>query len=206
MNDLSRQAHWENVYATRGEREVSWFQERPALSLELIRAAGATPRSAVIDVGGGASRLVDALLADGFAAVTVLDISAGALAASRRRLGSAAATVTWIVSDITTWEPPQAYDLWHDRAVLHFLTNEADRADYVMRLVKALRPGGRAIIGTFALDGPERCSGLPVVRYDAASLANLLGPQFDLVEGRTQDHATPMGGTQRFQFSLFRRR
>jgi len=206
MNDLSRQAHWENVYATRGEREVSWFQERPALSLELIRAAGATPRSAVIDVGGGASRLVDALLTDGFTAVTVLDISAAALAASRRRLGSAATRVTWIVADITTWEPAQAYDLWHDRAVLHFLTNEADRAAYVMRLMQALRLGGHAIIGTFALDGPERCSGLPVVRYDASRLANLLGPQFDLVESRTQDHATPMGGTQRFQFSLFRRR
>ena len=206
MNDLSRQAHWENVYATRGEREVSWFQERPALSLELIRAAGATPASSVIDVGGGASRLVDALLADGFAAVTVLDISAAALAASRGRVGSGATKVTWIVADITTWEPAQAYDLWHDRAVLHFLTNEADRAAYVMRLMQALRLGGHAIIGTFALDGPERCSGLPVVRYDASRLANLLGPQFDLVESRTQDHATPMGGTQRFQFSLFRRR
>ena len=206
MNDLSRQSHWENVYATRGEREVSWFQERPALSLELIRAAGATPRSAVIDVGGGASRLVDALLTDGFTAVTVLDISAAALAASRRRLGSAATRVTWIVADITTWEPPQAYELWHDRAVLHFLINEADRAAYVMRLVKALRPGGHAIIGTFALDGPERCSGLPVVRYDASSLASLLGPQFELVESRMQDHATPMGGVQRFHFGLFRRR
>jgi len=206
MNDPSRQAHWENVYTTRGEREVSWFQEQPTVSLELIRAAGATPASSVIDVGGGASRLVDALLADGFAAVTVLDISAAALAASGRRLGSAATGVTWIVADITTWEPPQIYDLWHDRAVLHFLTSEADRAAYVMRLMKALRPGGHAIIGTFAIDGPERCSGLPVVRYDAASLGKLLGPQFVLVESRTQDHATPMGGTQRFQFSLFRRR
>jgi len=206
MNDLSRQAHWENVYATRGEREVSWFQERPALSLELIGAAGATPASSVIDVGGGASRLVDALLAGGFKVVTVLDISAAALTASRRRIGSAAATVTWIVSDITTWEPPQTYDLWHDRAVLHFLTDAGDRAAYVTRLMKALRPGGHAIIGTFALDGPERCSGLPVVRYDASRLANLLGPQFELVDSRTQNHATPMGGTQRFQFSLFQRR
>jgi len=206
MNDLSRQAHWENVYTTRGEREVSWFQERPALSLELIHTAGATPGSSVIDVGGGASRLVDALLAEGFAAVTVLDISGAALVASRRRLGSAGAAVTWIVADITNWEPPRAYDVWHDRAVLHFLTDQADRAAYVMRLMKALRPGGHAIIGTFALDGPERCSGLPVVRYDASSLASLLGPQFELVESRMQDHATPMGGVQRFHFGLFRRR
>jgi SAM-dependent methyltransferase len=206
MTEVSRQAHWENVYATRGEREVSWFQERPAPSLDLIRAAGATPRSSVIDVGGGASRLVDALLADGFTAVTVLDISEAALATAKRRLGSKAADVTWIVADITTWEPPQAYDLWHDRAVLHFLTDASDRAAYVTRLKQALRSGGHAIISTFALDGPERCSGLPVVRYDAKSLAELLGNEFDLIETRTQDHPTPMGGVQRFQFSVFRRR
>jgi len=206
MSDVSRQAHWENVYATRGEREVSWFEEQPALSLELIGAAGATPRSSVIDVGGGASRLVDALLADAFEAVTVLDISEPALSAAKRRLGSKAAQVTWVVADVTTWEPSQQYDLWHDRAVLHFLTDASDRAAYVARLAEALRPGGHAIIGTFALDGPERCSGLPVVRYNAASLAALLGPDFDLVETRTHAHKTPMGGVQRFQFSLFRRR
>ena len=203
MNETNRQAHWQNVYATRGEREVSWFEERPALSLDLISAAGGTPRSSVIDVGGGASRLVDALLADGFEAVTVLDISEAALAAVKRRLGSKAASVTWIVSDITAWEPAERYDLWHDRAVLHFLTDASDRAAYVARLEKALQPGGHAIIGTFALDGPERCSGLPVVRYDARSLSELLGPEFDLVEELRQEHPTPMGSTQRFQFSLF---
>lgn len=206
MSDVSRQTHWENVYTTRGEREVSWFQERPALSLELIHAAGTTPHSSVIDVGGGASRLVDALLADGFEAVTVLDISELALAAAKGRLGNKASGATWIIADIATWEPPRQYDLWHDRAVLHFLTEEADRAAYVARLKKALRRGGHAIIGTFALDGPERCSGLPVVRYDAKSLAALLGPEFELLDTRRQDHHTPMGGVQRFQFSLFRRR
>ena len=206
MNDVSRQAHWQNVYTTRGEREVSWFEERPALSLELIRAAGATPRSSVIDVGGGASRLVDALLTDGFAAVTVLDISEAALAAAKRRLGGRAADVTWLVADITTWEPSQHYDVWHDRAVLHFLTEESDGAAYVARLKQALRPGGHAIIGTFALDGPERCSGLPVVRYDAKSLADLLGTDFELVDARTHVHHTPTGVIQRFQFSVFRRR
>ena len=201
-----RQSHWENVYATRGEREVSWFEERPTLSLELIRAAGATPRSSVIDVGGGASRLVGALLADGFAAVTILDISEPALSAAKRRLGSKAAGATWIVADITTWEPPEVYDVWHDRAVLHFLTDAADRAAYVARLTKALRPGGHAIIGTFALDGPEQCSGLPVVRYDASNLGKLLGTEFELVQTRSHAHQTPIGGVQRFQFSLFRRR
>jgi SAM-dependent methyltransferase len=206
MNDVTRQAHWQNVYSTRGEREVSWFEERPALSLELIRAAGATPRSSVIDVGGGASRLVDSLLADGFDVVTVLDISEAALSAAKRRLGGKAADVTWIVADITTWEPSQVYDLWHDRAVLHFLTDASDRAAYAARLNEALRPGGHAIIGTFALDGPERCSGLPVVRYDAKSLADLLGTDFELVDARTHTHHTPMGSIQRFQFSVFRRR
>ena len=150
---MSRQAHWENVYSTRGEREVSWFQERPALSLELIRAAGATARSFVIDIGGGASRLVDALVAEGFDSVAVLDLSEAALAATKARLGDKAAKVTWIVADVTTWEPSQRYDVWHDRAALHFLTDAADRAAYVARLARALRPGGHAIIGTFALDG-----------------------------------------------------
>jgi len=206
MDHASRQAHWESVYASRGEREVSWFEEAPVLSLALIRTAGATPRSSVIDIGGGASRLVDALLAEGFEAVSVLDLSDAALSAARARLGGRAAKVTWIVADVTTWEPTQAYDLWHDRAALHFLTDAVDRAAYVARLAKALRPGGHAVIGTFALDGPERCSGLPVVRYDAASLATLLGPDFALVETRAHAHRTPTGGAQRFQFSLFRRR
>lgn len=206
MDHVSRQGHWESVYAARGERDVSWFEERAAVSLDLIRVAGATPRSSVIDIGGGASRLVDALLADGFESVTVLDISEAALSAAKSRLGDKAAKATWIVADVTTWEPSQRYDLWHDRAAFHFLTDATDRAAYVARLVKAVRPGGHAVIGTFALDGPERCSGLPVVRYGAASLAKVLGADFELVETRAHAHRTPMGGVQRFQFSLFRRR
>jgi SAM-dependent methyltransferase len=205
MNNTSRQAHWENVYTTRREAEVSWFQEQPTLSLELIRQAGVTPGASVIDIGGGASRLVDVLLAEGFA-VTVLDISDAALAAARRRLGPKAAAARWIVADMTTWEPAALYDLWHDRAVLHFLTDQSDRAAYVARLAKALRSGGHAIIGTFALDGPERCSGLPVERYDATKLALLLGPEFEPVAARTHAHQTPAGAIQRFQFCLFRRR
>ena len=206
MNNPTRQAHWENLYATRGEGEVSWFQEHPTVSLDLIRAAGATPHSSVIDIGGGASRLVDALLDEGFDAVTVLDISAAALAAAQRRLGAKAAKATWIVADMTTWEPAALYDLWHDRAVLHFLTEASDRAAYLARLTKALRPGGHAIIGTFALDGPERCSGLPVVRYDGESLAALLGPGFERVATQPHAHQTPTGAIQRFQFSTFRSR
>jgi SAM-dependent methyltransferase len=205
MNDANRGAHWENVYRTKGEHEVSWFQESPSVSLELIRSAGATRHSAVVDIGGGASRLVDALVGEGYAAVTVLDLSESALAAARTRLGPAAAGVTWIVADVVNWTPPRRFDLWHDRAAFHFLTDAADRTAYVECLREALAPGGHAIIATFALDGPERCSGLPVVRYDAVSLGKVLGSAFNLVETRRHDHHTPMGSTQRFQFSVFRR-
>jgi SAM-dependent methyltransferase len=205
MDDTKRGAHWENVYRTKGERELSWFQEIPSISSELIRSACATSHSAVVDIGGGASRLVDALVDEGFEDVTVLDLSESALAAAKTRLGPTAAGVTWIVADVVRWEPLQRYDIWHDRAAFHFLTDEADRIAYVECLREALRPGGYAIIATFALDGPERCSGLPVVRYDAASLGKVLGDVFNLVETRRHDHHTPIGSIQRFQFSMFRR-
>jgi 2-polyprenyl-3-methyl-5-hydroxy-6-metoxy-1,4-benzoquinol methylase len=205
MSDSNRGEHWENVYRTKGEREVSWFQETPALSLELIRSVGATHHSPIVDIGGGASRLVDAMVDEGYEAVSVLDLSESALAAVKTRLGQAAARVTWIVADVVAWQPRQHYDVWHDRAAFHFLTDAADRSAYAARLREALRPGGHAIIATFALDGPERCSGLPVVRYDAASLGQILGDAFSLIETRRHDHHTPMGSTQRFQFSVFRR-
>jgi SAM-dependent methyltransferase len=207
MDNVSRQAHWEKVYSRKTETELSWFQETPAPSLDLIAATGATTGASIVDVGGGSSRLVDALLDKGLAAITVLDLSASALAAARARLGARAGKVQWVVGDITEWQPAAAvYDLWHDRATLHFLTEEADRAAYVDCLAKALRPGGHAIIATFALDGPERCSGLPVVRYDAESLLRLLGNGFELVDSRCHVHRTPWGTDQRFQFSLLRRR
>jgi SAM-dependent methyltransferase len=205
MSGPDRSEHWEGVYRTKGEREVSWFQETPAISLQLIRAAGATPHSAIVDIGGGASRLVDALVDGGYEALTVLDLSESALAAAKARLGASAAQVTWIVADVVGWKPRQRYDVWHDRAAFHFLTDAADRTAYAACLGEALRPGGHAIMATFALDGPERCSGLPVVRYDATSLGEVLGDAFSLVETRRHDHRTPMGSTQRFQFSVFRR-
>lgn len=204
MDIVSRQAHWETVYTTKGEAEVSWFQESASVSLELMDALAITNRAAVVDIGGGASRLVDGLVAKGFDRVTVLDLSDGALATAKRRLGEAAAKVEWIVADVTLWEPDKVYDLWHDRAAFHFLTDAADRAAYADRLRRALRPGGHAIIATFAPDGPERCSGLPVVRYDSASLLATLGPGFDLVADRRQAHTTPWGAVQRFQFSALR--
>lgn len=204
MESASRQTHWETVYTTKGESEVSWFQADPAVSLDLIAAAGATPASAIIDIGGGASRLVDHLVAGGFLDVSVLDLSEAALKAARARLGDRAEQVHWQAADVTQWEPLRAYDIWHDRAAFHFLTEEQDRVAYRACLMRALKGGGHAIIATFALDGPERCSGLPVVRYDAASLARTLGRDFDLIDTRSHAHATPSGATQSFQFSVFR--
>jgi SAM-dependent methyltransferase len=206
VNDVSRQKHWDDAYTNKGENEVSWFQESPTPSLELMTLVGATPRTSVVDIGGGASRLADALVEKGFRSVTVLDLSEAGLAAAKARLGSRADQVKWLVADVTTWGPQQVYDLWHDRATFHFLTEEADRTAYVERLKRAVRPGGHAIIGTFAPDGPERCSGLPVVRYDAASLSQVLGSAFELLEGRRHEHMTPRQAEQRFQFSVFRRR
>jgi SAM-dependent methyltransferase len=205
MSAGTRQGHWEGVYTSKGEQEVSWFQESPEPSLALIKQAGATRDTAIIDVGGGASRLVDTLIGLDYADLTVLDLSAAALAAAQARLGRNAEKVRWIAADVTAWEPPRAYDLWHDRAAFHFLTEESDRQAYVMRLTQALKPGGHVIIATFALDGPERCSGLPVMRYDSKNLAEVLGSAFVLLNSQGREHATPWGTQQRFQFSTFRR-
>ena len=203
MSATDRQAHWQNVYTSKGENEVSWFQDRPAISLEFIAAAKVRPDAAIIDIGGGASRLVDALLDDGYSNLAVLDLSEAALASSRARIGPRAEAVKWMAADVTTWQPSGQYDVWHDRAAFHFLTEETDRQAYVSRLKTALRDGGQAIIGTFALDGPERCSGLPVTRYDAASLAAALGPRFRLLANRVEEHRTPWDAPQLFQFSRF---
>lgn len=201
-----RTTHWQNVYATKGEAEVSWFQASPAISLEMVRAACPDRVAAIIDIGGGASRLVDALLQDGYRNVAVLDLSANALDAAKVRIGGAASTVDWIVADATTWRPAKTWDVWHDRAAFHFLTDPLDRAAYVERLRSAVAPGGHVIIATFAPDGPEKCSGLPVQRHDSASLSAELGPEFELVETRSETHRTPWHSTQAFQFSRFRRR
>lgn len=199
-----RTSHWQTVYTTKAEADVSWYQDKPATSLRLIRDANATPASRIIDIGGGASRLVDALLAAGYRAVTVLDISAAALDVARARIGERAAEVDWIAADVTTWTPHQHYDIWHDRAAFHFLTAEQDRRAYIENLRRAVMPGGQIIIGTFALDGPEKCSGLAVQRYDARRLADTLGPAFELLDSCSEAHHTPWGAIQQFQFSRFR--
>jgi SAM-dependent methyltransferase len=202
----ARRGHWEGVYTTKGEAEVSWFQETPGPSLELLRLIGAAPSSALIDIGGGASRLVDSLVAQGFVNITVLDVSAAALAKARARLGDEAGKVKWVAADVTQWQPPETYDVWHDRAAFHFLTDPGDQAAYVQALKQALRGGGHAIIGTFALDGPEKCSGLPVQRHNAESLGALLGPDFALIDSRRHEHVTPWDSVQKFHFGTFRRR
>ena len=149
--------------------------------------------------------MADTLVAEGYHSVSVLDVSEKALATSRDRLGPRAKNVAWIVADVTAWRPDKSYDLWHDRAAFHFLTEPADRAAYAERVRNAVRPGGHVIIGTFAPDGPERCSGLPVARHDAASISEVLGPSFKLIENRQHNHQTPGGTIQRFQFSRFQR-
>jgi SAM-dependent methyltransferase len=171
----------------------------------LIVQAGATSKSAIIDIGGGASRLVDHLVEQGFEDVTVLDLSDAALKVAKARLGARADRVHWLVADATIWEPVKRYDIWHDRAAFHFLTDASDRAVYIARLARGLKTGGHAIIATFALDGPEKCSGLPVARYDSASLGRTLGTGFKLVHTQRHEHATPWGSRQIFQFSVFRR-
>jgi len=205
METTGRKDHWESIYGTKSEDEVSWFQASPSVSLDLVAREGVGTDSKIIDIGGGASRLVDALLERGFAHVTVLDIAEAALDQARRRLGTRATSVTWICADITRWTPGSPYDVWHDRAVFHFLTEARDRDAYKAALRASLRPGGIAIIATFALDGPERCSGLPIVRYSPQTLAQELGPAFSLLDSATQEHHTPFATVQKFQFSRFRR-
>lgn len=198
--------HWEQVYTTRPADTVSWFQAHAERSLRLIRDTGVRKDASIIDVGGGASTLVDDLLADGYTHLSVLDLSGAALAAARRRLGALAANVQWIEADITNATlPAHAYDVWHDRAVFHFLVTPADRAAYLRAVLRAVRPGGHVIVATFAEDGPAKCSGLPVQRYRAAELHAEFGDAFSLVHHEKEAHHTPSGAIQRFVYCYCRR-
>lgn len=197
--------HWEQVYATHLEDEVSWFEAFPETSLALIRSCGLSPNALILDVGAGASCLPDALLSEGYMNLAVLDVSPSALERTRQRLGDRAQSVGFIVADIVNWRPDFQVDLWHDRAMLHFLISDADRAAYAESLRAAVRAGGYVIISNFAPTGPERCSGLPVVRADQSAIAHLLGPEFELLEAFEKDHTTPKGRKQRFLFTRFRR-
>jgi SAM-dependent methyltransferase len=196
--------HWEGIYSTRDPHQVSWFQSVPEQSLALVRLAGLEPSSPILDVGSGASTLVDKLVADGYSDITSLDISEAALNVSRRRLGSSP-KVSYVVGDVTTWVPLRRFALWHDRAVFHFMVEDEARAAYKRTLADALGPGSKAIVSTFALDGPERCSGLPVRRYSAATLAAELADVLTPAEVRHEMHVTPSGATQSFVYILFER-
>jgi len=193
--------HWEKVYQTKQPDAVSWFQEHATRSLELIRSVGTSLNANVIDVGGGASTLVDDLIRNGFKNVSVLDLSASALEVARKRLGAEGDKVTWIAGDIRTVNlPDHAYDIWHDRAVFHFLTDPADRAAYVQQVMRSVKPGGHVIVATFAPDGPEQCSGLPVARYAPVELHQEFGPSFELLEHMSEEHKTPWGSVQHFVY------
>lgn len=199
-----RADHWHQVYTEKQPESVSWYQPAPDQSLRALDRFDAGPAKSLIDIGGGASTLVDALLERGWHDLTVLDIAAPALAAAQARLGDQAAAVTWTVADITSWQPPRRYDIWHDRAVFHFLTEPQQRADYLRALGAGLAKGGLAIIATFASDGPEKCSGLAVERYDADKLARTLGQQFTLEAHWRDEHLTPWGSAQVFTWCVFR--
>lgn len=200
-------AHWEAVHEARSPTELSWYQPQPTRSLELIEQLGLTPSTAIIDVGGGTSTLVDALLDRGVARVTVLDISRAALEHSKARLGARAASVEWIEAEITSVDLGESalYDVWHDRALFHFLTDRDDRRRYVSTVSRAVKPGGAALIATFALHGPSRCSGLDVMRYDSESLARELGSEFSVERSVDDLHHTPSGVVQAFTYTVLRR-
>ena len=201
---MNREAHWNRIYETKPTTAVSWYQRSPDVSRALI-LKHAPPPCRVIDVGGGASTLVDVLLDEGYTLPVVLDVSKSALERTRERLASRAELVEWVVADVTSMPAPEEVDLWHDRAVLHFLTDVGDQAAYAELACRTIRKGGHAVIGTFAQDGPERCSGLPVRRHDAASVLRLLGGAFELVEESREIHMTPTGAEQRFQWTVARR-
>lgn len=195
---MGDRAHWDERYRTVGADSVSWFESEPTTSLELFRALDVGPGDSVIDVGGGASLLVDRLLRAGHRDVAVLDLSRVALAEARERVGSRS-EVTWINDDVLTWRPERRWDVWHDRAVLHFLVAAQDRRAYVDRMHEALEPGGAFVIGAFAEDGPTECSSLPVRRYGAVDFAELLG-DVEVVEHRRAVHRTPVGLEQPFNW------
>jgi len=201
-----RKTHWESIYSDKGEEDVSWFQPRPETSLALIEASGEPLSAALIDVGGGISRLVDHLLDLGWQRLSVLDIADKALETTRQRLGKRASHVTWLATDLLDGPVGGPYRIWHDRAVFHFLTEPADRERYLEQMSAALEPGGSCIIATFGLEGPQQCSGLPVQRYTPQALAATLGDAFALEETRTELHRTPAGKDQYFIYCRFRRK
>jgi len=203
---MDHKQHWEQIYSTKPLDAVSWFQDHADQSLRLIHNTRLGRNAAIIDVGAGASTLVDDLLAEGYTDLTVLDLSPAALMVAKQRLVKHAECVRWAEGDVTRAEfPAHRFDIWHDRAVFHFLTEPADRQAYVEQVVRSVRPGGHVIIATFAEDGPEKCSGLPVVRYQPESLHAEFGDAFLLVGHEKEAHHTPSGAVQQFVYCYCRK-
>jgi SAM-dependent methyltransferase len=196
-------AHWERVYRTKRPDDVSWFRSHLEMSLALIQRTGVSLDAPIIDIGGGASTLVDDLLASGYRDVTVLDVSASALDVTRTRLGSGASAVTWLADDVTEARlPHEHFAVWHDRAVFHFLVDPAERDRYIAQVRHAVARGGHVVVATFGPDGPQRCSGLPTARYDADALHTVFGDDFEMVDRREERHHTPAGAVQQFVYCL----
>ena len=203
---MNAKTHWEHIYEKKGPTQVSWYQEYARLSMQFIQNAGIRKTDHIIDIGCGASTLVDDLIAAGFQHISVLDVSATALHFARQRLGARAEGVNWIEADIIQTDlPPEAYDAWHDRAVFHFLTRASDRQRYIENARRAVRKGGHVIVATFASDGPDHCSGLEVVRYDPKTLHSEFGADFELVDSARETHHTPSGAEQKFIYCYCRK-
>ncbi|EAR15045.1 class I SAM-dependent methyltransferase [Robiginitalea biformata] len=206
MKAFNRKKHWENIYRTRELKDVSWFQPTPETSLSYFEAFEVPTTARIIDVGGGDSLLADHLLERGYSDITVLDISAEAINRARERLGHQANRVKWIVADAANFTPSDTYDFWHDRAAFHFLTDPGDIAGYLDSVRQGLNPDGILVIGTFSVNGPEKCSGIRVMQYSGQSMARLLEPDFEKIRCETLDHRTPSGSMQNFVFCSFRRK
>ncbi|MBI1730477.1 class I SAM-dependent methyltransferase [Candidatus Acetothermia bacterium] len=202
---MDRKSHWEEIYHEKSHQEVSWYQEQPKLSLELIESLQLNKSARILDVGGGASRLAKGLLDAGYNTIAVLDISAQALEQAKNELGDQATRVEWIEANVLDFESSTCFDLWHDRALFHFLTDASERKRYVEVLKRSLSPGGFVIIASFAIGGPEQCSGLPIVQYDAQKLSRELGAEFKLLRAKIELHRTPWNTEQKFMYSLFQR-
>lgn len=202
---MSRKKHWEQVYTDKVPLEVSWFQNEPSLSLQLINDSGINKDAAIIDIGGGASRLVDHLLDQGYRNLAVLDLSSSAIQHAQARLGDQQSQVEWFVEDITEFKPSRKFECWHDRAVFHFLTDSADREKYKQCLQQGLLTGGHIIIATFAIGGPEKCSGLDIVQYDANKISSELGDAYELLDVHYELHITPAEKEQKFNYFHFKK-
>jgi trans-aconitate methyltransferase len=200
----SAAGHWDDVYERIGERSVSWFQEIPARSLAILDELGVHASRSIADVGAGASRFVDELVRRGFGDITVLDVSVAGLEQARARLGDSGAEVTWTVHDVLTWDPHRTFDVWHDRAVFHFLTSREDTQRYLAKLARATAPGSLVLVGTFAEDGPTHCSGLPVSRYSPTTLAAVFA-DYELLQSWREEHRTPAAAVQAFTWVALRR-